>query len=44
MKRFLIPPNPPDLNCGDVPHRNFPVTGRDPHGFDGDGDGYGCEG
>ncbi|MCC3600099.1 thermonuclease family protein [Microcoleus sp. PH2017_26_ELK_O_A] len=38
-----IPPAPPDLNCGDVPHRRFRVVGPDPHGFDRDKDGIGCE-
>ena len=38
-----IPPPPPDLDCGDIPYRNFPVVGTDPHGFDGDKDGVGCE-
>ena len=38
-----IPPPPPDLDCGDIPYRNFPVVGTDPHGFDADGDGVGCE-
>lgn len=38
-----IPPPPPDLDCGDVSYRNFPVTGADPHRFDGDHDGVGCE-
>ena len=38
-----IPPFPPDLDCADVPHSNFAVRGNDPHGFDGDGDGVGCE-
>lgn len=38
-----IPPPPPDLDCGDIPHRNFTVVGSDPHGFDSDGDGVGCE-
>jgi hypothetical protein len=33
----------PDLDCGDISARNFPVVGRDPHGFDGDNDGVGCE-
>lgn len=32
-----------DLNCGDIPHRRFRVLPPDPHGFDGDGDGVGCE-
>jgi hypothetical protein len=34
---------PPQLNCDDVPYKNFKVTGRDPHGFDGDNDGIGCD-
>jgi micrococcal nuclease len=38
-----IPPYPPDLDCGDVTYRRFDVIGSDPHGFDGDGDGLGCE-
>ncbi len=38
-----IPPAPPDLNCGDIPHKRFQVVGDDPHGFDGDNDGIGCE-
>ena len=39
-----IAPYPPDLDCASVPYTNFAVTGSDPHGFDGDGDGRGCEG
>jgi micrococcal nuclease len=38
-----IPPYPPDLDCSDVPHKRFKVVGTDPHGFDGDRDGIGCE-
>jgi micrococcal nuclease len=38
-----IPPAPPDLNCGDIPHRRFRVLAPDPHNFDGDGDGIGCQ-
>ena len=38
-----IPPPPPDLDCGDIPFRNFKVLPPDPHRFDGDGDGIGCE-
>jgi hypothetical protein len=42
-----IPPPPPDLNCADVPYNNFTVLWTvpdpDPHGFDGDHDGIGCE-
>ncbi|MDQ3836491.1 MAG: hypothetical protein M3270_06115 [Thermoproteota archaeon] len=39
-----IPSPPPNLNCDDegVPE-NFEVSGSDPHGFDGDNDGVGCE-
>ena len=41
---FCIPPPPPDLNCRDVrPHRDFTVLAPDPHGFDRDRDGIGCE-
>jgi micrococcal nuclease len=40
---FCIPPPPPDLDCADVRHSNFRVVGADPHRFDGDGDGRGCE-
>ncbi len=39
-----IPPWPPDLNCADVRYVNFRVLPDDPHGFDGDNDGIGCEG
>ncbi len=38
-----IPPGPPDLDCADVPYRRFSVVGADPHRFDADGDGIGCE-
>jgi hypothetical protein len=38
-----IPNYPPDLDCGDVAYEDFRVIGRDPHGFDGDNDGVGCE-
>ena len=38
-----IPPPPPDLDCGEISHRRFRVVGSDPHGFDRDGDGIGCE-
>jgi micrococcal nuclease len=39
-----IPPPPPDLDCADIPYRNFRVLPPDPHHFDGDHDGVGCEG
>ena len=38
-----IPPPPPDLDCGEIPYSNFRVVGSDPHRFDGDNDGEGCE-
>jgi hypothetical protein len=38
-----IPPPPPDLDCGDVGATNFTVLRPDPHGFDRDRDGIGCE-
>jgi hypothetical protein len=42
-----IPPPPPDLDCKDIPYRNFRVIYNvpdpDPHRFDGDHDGIGCE-
>ena len=40
---FCIPPPPPDLDCADVSGSNFTVVGKDPHGFDGNDDGVGCE-
>lgn len=39
-----IPPPPPDLDCKDITHRRFQVLPPDPHRFDGNGDGVGCEG
>lgn len=39
-----IPPPPPDLDCKDIPHRRFRVLPPDPHNFDGNADGVGCEG
>jgi len=38
-----IPPPPPDLDCSQIPDRNFQVLQPDPHGFDRDKDGVGCE-
>jgi hypothetical protein len=42
-----IPPPPPDLDCGDIPYRNFrlrwDVPNPDPHRFDGNHNGIGCE-
>lgn len=39
---FCIPPPPPLLNC-DTQQRDFTVLLPDPHGFDRDKDGIGCE-
>src|SRR5690606_24469165 len=39
----LCLPGSPDLNCADIPAKNFPVLPPDPHRLDGDKDGYGCE-
>jgi micrococcal nuclease len=38
-----IPPPPPDLQCADVTFRYFRVLPPDPHNFDGNNDGEGCE-
>jgi hypothetical protein len=42
-----IPPPPPDLDCSDIPYRNFrvrwDVANPDPHHFDGNRNGVGCE-
>lgn len=40
---ICIPRYPPDLNCGDIPYTNFPIIGADPHDFDDNDDGIGCE-
>ncbi len=39
-----IPSPPPDLDCADVSERRFTVLPADPHSFDADGNGLGCEG
>lgn len=38
-----IPSPPPDLNCSDISFRRFRVLPPDPHYFDSDYDGVGCE-
>jgi hypothetical protein len=38
-----IPPPPPDLDCDDISFRNFSVIEGEPHNFDTDHDGIGCE-
>ena len=41
---FCIPPPPPDLDCKDVHGRKpFRVRQPDPHHFDREHDGWGCE-
>ena len=40
---FCIPPTPPDLDCVDIPQKRFTVLQPDPHRFDGNKDGIGCE-
>lgn len=41
---YCIPPPPPDLNCPDINGRKpFRVLPPDPHHFDRDHDGWGCE-
>ncbi|QLH02288.1 calcium-binding protein [Nitrosopumilus cobalaminigenes] len=40
---FCIPVIPPDLDCGDISQKRFTVLQPDPHRFDGDKDGIGCE-
>lgn len=40
---ICLEPGIDDLDCSDIAVRNFQVTGDDPHGFDGDKDGVGCE-
>jgi hypothetical protein len=38
-----IPPPPPDLDCADIGRHDFTVRQPDPHHFDADKDGVGCE-
>lgn len=38
-----IPPAPPDLDCKDVAFKKFTVLAPDPHKFDNDKNGIGCE-
>jgi hypothetical protein len=40
---ICVPPAPPKLGCDDISDRDFRVQGEDPHGFDRDRDGIGCE-
>ena len=38
-----IPHSTEDLDCDDIPFKNFRVYPPDPHGFDEDGNKVGCE-
>lgn len=40
---FCIPSSPPDLDCKDIQQKRFTVLQPDPHRFDQDKDGIGCE-
>lgn len=40
---LCIPPGARDLDCADIAERYFPVLPPDPHSFDGNHDGVGCE-
>jgi len=40
---ICIPPSPPDLDCEEIPYREFKVIHPERHGFDYDQDGIGCE-
>jgi len=40
---ICVPFAPPYLSCSDIPDRNFRVRAPDPHRFDADGNGIGCE-
>jgi hypothetical protein len=38
-----ILPSPPDMDCSDIDEGGFTVLPPDPHNFDGDHNGIGCE-
>ena len=40
---LCILPNSPDIDCSEISYSNFRVLEPDPHGFDRDNDGIGCE-
>lgn len=41
---YVVPAPPPDRDCSGIGASNFEVRPGDPHRFDSDGDGIGCEG
>jgi len=41
-EEYLFPESP-DLDCSEIDERGFKVRPGDPHGFDSDGNGIGCE-
>src|SRR5699024_10194822 len=41
---YPVPAPPPDRDCSAISARNFRVRPGDPHRFDSDGNGIGCEG
>jgi hypothetical protein len=40
---ICVPVDAGDLDCQEIGYANFTVVGSDPHGFDRDQDGIGCE-
>ena len=40
---ICLHPPPPDLDCDEIPHTDFPVLPPDEHHLDADKDGIGCE-
>ena len=40
---FVCLPSRGKVSCGEIPYRNFTVTGEDPLGLDPDGNGLACE-
>lgn len=40
---LCLPIGGPDVDCGEISERRFPVLPPDPHGLDDNSDGVGCE-
>ncbi len=38
-----LPPPPPDLDCPEIPYKDFAALPPDPHRLDADEDGIACE-